>query len=205
MKWLRIALVIAVTSPLAACVSPAVAPAENTTYVKPVAPDDSTLSAAQAEVFGPLAAMVGKKWRGEPLGESSEQEPDYQSWEWALDGAALLIRHALADGSYGGDTYVYRNAKDEGLTYVYTTTAGFITQGAFTFGDDGSWTAEEVVEGHPEITRVRSTVIPGEDGSLAMSGSYLRNGAWEPGHGFIYRETDEAMPVLNAIKALSDK
>lgn len=188
-------------SVMAACATPAEqAPA---VIIAEEATVDPALSALQAERFGALADMVGKTWRGEPLGDSSEQQPDYQQWRWVMDGTALLIRHALADGSYGGDTYVYPSPVGDMLNYVYVTTAGFTTEGSFMLAEDGSWTAEEVVEGHDEITLVRSKGTRGADGSLMSESSYLRNDVWEPGASFLYRETNEPMPTLQAVKILT--
>lgn len=204
MRALKIVMAAGALSGLAACVNVAVdAPAAPVAAAAPAA--TAELTRAQAEVFGPLAGLVGTRWRGEPLGDSSEQQVDYQSWEWALDGSAILVRHAIADGSYGGDTYIYPGASGGPLTYVYITNAGFYTEGTYVFGEDGSWTAEEDVKGHPEITRVRSTGTRNDDGSLTVEGSYLTNGTWQPGHGFVYRETDAALPTLNALGTLTAK
>ena len=65
-------------------------------------PDTPALSKAQIEAFGSLANFVGMTMTGAPTANSGEQLTDVQSWEWALGGKAILIRHALADGSYGG-------------------------------------------------------------------------------------------------------
>ena len=152
----------------------------------------------QVETFGALTDLVGKRFRGAPADGSTEPNPDTQSWEWALGGSAILIKHALADGSYGGDTYVYKDARTEDLVYVYITNAGFRTEGVMVVNDDGSFTAEEAVEGHPTITKVRSTSTLNADGTSSMTSEYFDGGTWKAGHAFIYSPTDEPLPRLKA-------
>lgn len=153
-------------------------------------------TSAQVETFGALSDLVGKRLRGTPLDGSTERAADIQKWEWALGGTAILIRHALEDGSYGGDTYVYKDAASGDLVYVYITNAGFRTEGVILLNDDGSYTAEEDVAGHPTITKVRSTSVINEDGSSRMTSEYLDGGDWVPGHAFNYVPTEKPLPKL---------
>lgn len=145
--------------------------------------------------FGTLADFVGKTLTGSPSAGSSEQFTDVQTWEWTLGGKAILIRHALADGSYGGHTYVYKDQASEMLKYVYVTNSGFHTVGDMSSTDTG-WVAEEAVSGHDGITRVRSTSTLHEDGSTTMTSEYLKDGEWVDGHGFEYTETNDPLPAL---------
>ncbi|MEM1086755.1 MAG: hypothetical protein AAGH90_03430 [Pseudomonadota bacterium] len=150
----------------------------------------------QTETFGALTDLVGARLRGTPSDGSTERAPDIQQWEWALGGTAILIRHALEDRSYGGDTYVYKDAARGELVYVYVTNAGFRTEGVILLNDNGSYTAEEDVAGHPTITKVRSTSVINRDGSTSMTSEYLDGGDWVPGHAFNYMPTDEPLPRL---------
>ena len=152
-------------------------------------------TAKRIEDFGGLADYVGMTMTGSPTAESDEQFTDVQVWSWALGGKAILIRHALEDGSYGGDTYVYKDAKSGKLTYVYITNAGFHTVGEMLPTENG-WIAEEAVTGHPEITRVRSTSVVHEDRSTSMTSEYLTSGKWVAGHAFEYKATDDPLPDL---------
>ena len=102
----------------------------------------------------------------------------------------------MADGSYGGDTYVYKDAASGDLTYVYITNAGFRTEGVMTVNDDGSFTAIEDVLGHETITQVSSTSRLNADGTTTMTSKYLKDGEWTAGHGFSYEPTTEALPAL---------
>lgn len=154
-------------------------------------------TAEQIADFGKLAEYVGMTWSGSPTAESEEQFTDIQKWEWALGGKAILIRHALEDGSYGGDTYVYRDSKTDELVYVYITNAGFHTVGTMTPTETG-WVAEEDVNGHPDITKVRSTSVVHDDKSTTMTSEYLKSGEWVPGHAFEYKETSAASPALKS-------
>lgn len=149
----------------------------------------------QRETFGTLSQYVGTTFKGAPTGESTETFVDIQKWEWGLGGNTILIRHALEDGSYGGDTHVYKSAKTGNLTYVYVTSGGFHTVGEMTPLENG-WVAEEAVDGHESITRVRSTSTIDEEGVWTMNSDYLTDGEWVPGHAFEYLETDAPLPML---------
>ena len=149
----------------------------------------------QMEEFGSLAQYVGTTFKGAPTGDSSEKFVDIQKWEWGLDGRTILIRHALVDGSYGGDTHVYKDAKTGKLTYVYITSGGYHTVGEMTPNATG-WVAEEEVVGHETITRVRSTSVVDEDGVWTMNSEYLTDGEWVAGHAFEYAETDDPLPKI---------
>jgi len=148
-------------------------------------------------VFGPLTDFVGKSFRGIPGGDA-DAKADIQKWSWALGGAAIKISHAIEDGSYGGDTYVYKDAATSDLVYVYITNAGFRTEGTITLNQDGSYTADEAVTGHPTITMVRSTSRLNADGSSSMTSEMLENDEWRPGQSFTYQPTSQPLPVLKA-------
>ena len=152
-------------------------------------------TATQIETFGPLSDFVGKSFRGIP-GSDPDGKADIQVWSWALGGSAIKIQHAIEDGSYGGDSYVYKDAATGDLVYVYITNAGFRTEGIMTLNGDGSYTAEEAVSGHPSITMVRSTSRQNEDGSTNVVSEILDDGTWKPGHSFTYLPTDQPLPVL---------
>lgn len=161
---------------------------------EPVEPLPAT--AQQRNTFGILVDYVGRTLRGAPLGDDPEAKADIQSWSWALNGAAIKLSHAIEDGSYGGDTYIYKDAASGELVYVYITNVGFRTNGIVTLNPDGSFSSEEVVEGHPTITAVRATTVLGEGFTSTMTSEYLDNGTWVEGSGFTYTPIDEALPKL---------
>ncbi len=148
--------------------------------------------------FGALAQLAGTRWHGEPGGADAAQgQPaDYSEWYWDLGGTVLVSRHVLDDGSYGGVTYIQKNAATGALDYVYITSAGFRTSGSFALSEDGSWSAEEAVEGHPTIDRVRSTSHVEPDGSMVADSEFHSAEGWSPGHSFHYRRTDAPLPAL---------
>ena len=148
----------------------------------------------QKQTFGILADFVGSTYRGVPVGGGSDAVADIQQWEWADEEAStILIRHSLEDESYGGDTIVRRDEKSGKLSYVYTTTAGFITEGTFDVSDEGTWEAIEDVTGHSDITKVRSNGHIRDDGALISRSEYLKNGTWVPGHSFVYHKSDKTL------------
>ncbi len=153
-------------------------------------------SSQQKETFGVLAKFPGRTFKGVPTGSSSETLADFQHWAWADNGEALLIRHALEDGSYGGETIVRKDIATGELAYVYNTNAGFSTEGVFTVHEDGTWEAVEEVDGQGDITKVRSRgeILP--SGKMISTSEYFSNGTWTLGHGFEYREVWQDLPQL---------
>ncbi len=151
--------------------------------------------------FGPLAALVGRCFKGTPTDESSEQIEDIQYWAWGLGGAAITIEHAFTDGSYGGISYVYPKSGSEDFTYVYITNAGFHTQGTISLNDDQSFTATETVDGHPTITEVRSVTNFDGTGVTSMTSEFFDDGIWKPGPGFTHEVTTEPFPRLRTAQA----
>ena len=192
---MRIILISALTLLAGACAESNSPPEDAPKALGAIAQRSAPPTDKQIADFGNLANYVGLTMKGAPTEQSDEQFTDVQKWEWALGGDAILIRHALEDGSYGGDTYVYKDAKTDNLTYVYITNAGFHTVGEMVPTDNG-WIAEEDVIGHAEITKVRSTSIVHEDKSTSMTSEYLKAGEWVPGHAFEYQVTDDPLPAL---------
>ncbi|MEZ5967675.1 MAG: hypothetical protein R3C00_01245 [Hyphomonas sp.] len=151
-----------------------------------------------AEAFGPLARLAGTRWRGEP-GEADKahgQPADFSEWYWDLGGSVLVNRHVIADGSYGGVTYIQKNGKTGALDFVYITSAGFRTSGSFMLNEDGTWSSEEDLEGLPHIDKVRSTGRINEDGTMSSVSEFHGADGWTPGHTFVYTRTDEPLPEL---------
>ena len=172
----------------------------------PVAAEPDAAPAAETEApvegastFGALADLVGTRWRGEPGDADKEQgQPaDYSEWYWDLGGTVLVNRHVLEDGSYGGVTYIQKTRATGVLSYVYVTSANFRTMGDMMLNEDGTWTAEEDVQGIPNIVKVRSTGLMGADGVLSSVSEFLGDdGEWSPGHTFRYTQTDAPLPML---------
>lgn len=188
--WIAGAASVMMLGACATTESPAAAPV---TTSAPIIEDS-----AIASEFGMLASLVGTRWYGEP-GEADKehgQPADYSEWFWDLGGSVLVNRHVLADGSYGGVTYVQKNKASGELDYVYITSAGFRTSGSFTLNDDGSWTAYEAVTGLKDIIGVRSTGRMTEDGALVSVSEFETRDGWKPGHEFRYERTAEPMPDL---------
>jgi hypothetical protein len=160
------------------------------------ATDDAALKAWQAETFGPLATLAGRTLRGDGKDASGAGMVDVQAWNWALDGHVLRNVHVLEDGSYGGETLIYRDAASDGLAYVYVTSAGFRTEGTMAVADDGTWLAEETVLGHPRVTAVRSMGVVRRDGTIETRSEFVTADGREPGHSLRYSPWDGPVPVL---------
>ncbi len=153
-------------------------------------------TAAQKEHFGVLADLVGRTFRGEPTDASAGAVADVQLWLWSDDGEALIIKHRLEDGSYGGDSIVTKNTETGKLSYIYNTNAGFSTRGDFVLDGKGTWEAIEEVTGNSDVTKVRSRGYIREDGAMISNSEYLKKGEWVPGNSFIYHEVWQDLPKL---------
>ncbi len=191
------AIGLATLAVMAGC---AAGPAPNVAAAGPSAPAALMVkapSAAQLAVFGVLSSLPGRRFTGEVTAPDGTSFTDFQHWEWALGGNAISCTHVLGDGSYGGETLIYPDAKGT-LQYVYVTTGGFRTEGSFSLTGVGVWQAEEAVLGHPTITMVRSTGSIEGDRLLSTS-SYLDGGVWVEGQSFEYRETDAPLPPFRPL------
>lgn len=149
------------------------------------------------EHLKPLIPFIDKTWKGEFPGSTLEKPVyDVQHWELILNGQAIRIMHSVNNGAYGGETIVMWDKEKEQLIYFYFTTAGFYTQGTFSF-DGNKWIGHEYVTGNKDgITKVKSTgeILP--DGRLHNKSQYLKNGKWVDGHEFFYVEDSPAKVVF---------
>lgn len=150
---------------------------------------------APAEALAPLAAYVGKTWRGE-FADSTPERPkiDVARWEWALNGQAIRILHSINDGEYGGETLLLKDPEGDELIFYYFTTGGFYTQGTARV-EDGNLVVHEKVTGSP-VTEVRGTSERLPDGRLRGTAEYKRNGEWTEGHTVTYEEAPGAEVVF---------
>ena len=117
---------------------------------------------------------------------------DVQSWEVALGGKAVRIRHAFTDGSYGGESIVMWDNSKQAFVYVYFTTAGFYTQGTMTF-DGRTFTSREEVHGSPggvSAVEMVGELLP--DGDLKSRARYLKDGTWVDAREAHYEEAPGA-------------
>ena len=154
--------------------------------------------------FGRLAELAGTRWRGEPgdADKAHGQPPDYAEWYWDLGGKALVSRHVIEDGSYGGVTYYQTTPMPGELTFTYITSARFQTTGTILLHEDGSWSSEEDLTGLDHIDKIRSTGRLNEDGTMStLSEFHDPEAGWQPGHTFVYRRTDMPLPDLVPDKA----
>ena len=149
------------------------------------------------EHLKPLLPFIGKTWKGEFPGSATDKPVfDVQHWELILNGQAIRIMHSVSDGVYGGETIVMWDKEKEQLSYFYFTTAGFYTQGTFSF-DGSKWIGHEYVAGNKDgITEVKSSgeILP--DGRFHSKSQYLKNGQWVDGHEFYYVEDPSAKVVF---------
>ncbi len=164
------------------------------------ATSQTEIDASYQAQFGVLTEMAGRRLRGTPTGESSEVLADIQEWSWGADGRTLLIRHALEDGSYGGDTEVKIDPVSGDIIYHYQPNADFETDGRITLGAEGrSWMAREEIGGGDRIVQeVESRAELMADDTLSITSRYRTGAEWQPGHAFIYIETDQPLPELKA-------
>ena len=139
--------------------------------------------------LAPLAPLVGETWRG-TFDVNGAAVTDVSRYEWAMKGQAIRNIHTLEGGSYGGETLIW--PEGDSLTFIYVTSGGFTTSGTGHVDASGALVVEEVVEGHPEIDRVRSTSRLSDDGTLVAVSEMRRNGTWESSRRAVYARAPEA-------------
>jgi hypothetical protein len=136
-----------------------------------------------------LRPLLDKTWKG-AFKDSTPDKPtvDVMRWERALNGNAVRVLHSINNGSYGGETIIRWDEKQQAVTYHYFTTAGFMTTGTFIF-KDGKVVSHELVTGSANgVTEVRGTSRSQPDGTFHVKSEYLKNGEWVPGHEATYQE-----------------
>src|SRR5499426_3509207 len=68
----------------------------------------------------PLRPLLEKTWKG-AFKNSTPERPvvDVMRWERALNGKAVRLLHSVNEGSYGGETIITWNAKEQQATFHY--------------------------------------------------------------------------------------
>src|SRR5688572_13539632 len=144
-----------------------------------------------ARELEPLRPFIGKTWKGH-FKNSTPEKPrvDVAKWERALNGQAVRILHSVNDGSYGGESIIMWNKKNQQLEYHYFTTAGFMTHGTMKVDGRKLITRETVTGG--EVTEVEATNELTADGKLRVSAQYLKDGKPAGGREMTYEEAPNA-------------
>ncbi|MEM6325625.1 MAG: hypothetical protein AAF791_00770 [Bacteroidota bacterium] len=136
-----------------------------------------------------LAPLVGEPWQG-TFENQGQTVTDLSRWEWAMNKQALRNIHALEGGAYGGETLIWAEA--DSLRFLYVTSGGFTTSGTGHVAEDGALVVDEVVSGHPEIDRARSTSRVNAEGHLETFTQMRRLGVWEDSRRVTYVRTPGA-------------
>jgi hypothetical protein len=105
----------------------------------------------------PLRPLLDKTWKG-AFKDSKPDKPtvDVMRWERALNGNAVRVLHSINNGSYGGETIIRWDEKQQAVTYHYFTTAGFTTAGTM-FSRMAKWSPTGMVTGSANgVTEVRA-------------------------------------------------
>ncbi len=139
-------------------------------------------------------------WKG--LVNAEKGTWDVSRWERLLAGQAVRIRHSVAEGAYGGETFIVWDQKQESLVYYYFTTAGFYTHGTMSFDAEGRLHSREEIAGQANgVSEVRSMQerLPG--GKIRVETKMLRNGTWDPPNEVIYERAEGAEVVLPKLAA----
>jgi len=148
-----------------------------------------------AKELEPLRPFIGKTWKGQ-FKNSTPEKPrvDVAKWERALNGQAVRIIHSVNEGSYGGESIIMWNRKNQRLEYHYFTTAGFMTQGTMKVEGKKLITRETVTGG--EVTEVEATNELTADGKLRVTAQYLKDGKPAGGREMTYEEAPNAQVIF---------
>lgn len=157
----------------------------------PVLAQPAPQAAAFDPLFAPLVPLVGRTWRGQATG--SQPVVDYARWEWAVGGHAIRVTHALADGSYGGETLIFPDRDSGKLIFHYFTSGGFHTTGTMTPQEDGTLVFDETLHGVSGMSGLRSVWRIDETGYHTET----LNQDGQPFGGFNYADAGEhTVPAL---------
>ena len=148
-----------------------------------------------AKEIEPLRSFIGKTWKGH-FKDSTADKPrvDVAKWERALNGKGVRILHSVNDGSYGGESIIMWNKKNERLEYHYFTTAGFMTHGTMRVEGNKLITRETVTGG--EVTEVEATHELLPDGKMRVSARHFKDGKQTGGREMVYEEAPGAQVVF---------
>ena len=145
----------------------------------------------------PLRPLLGKTWKAElkdaKTGKTSE---DIARWERALNGKAVRILHSVDAGSYGGESIVRWDKKQNTVMFHYFTTADFTTKGTMTFKDGAVITHEDVAGEAGGVTQVRATITLAGEEAFQMKTEYMKDGKWELARETTYRQDGAATVVF---------
>ena len=148
-----------------------------------------------AKELEPLRPFIGKTWKGHFKNATPEKpRVDVAKWERALNGHAVRILHSVNDGSYGGESIIMWNRKNQRLEYHYFTTAGFTTHGTMKVEGNKLITRETVTGG--EVTEVEATSELTADGKLRVTAQYLKDGKPTGSREMTYEEAPNAQVVF---------
>ena len=148
-----------------------------------------------AKELEPLQPFIGKTWKAH-FKNSTPEKPriDVAKWERALNGQAVRILHSVNDGSYGGESIIMWNKKNQRIEYHYFTTAGFMTQGTMKVEGKKLITRETVIGG--EVTEVEATNELTADGKLRVTAQYFKDGKPAGGREMTYEEAPNAQVIF---------
>jgi hypothetical protein len=113
-----------------------------------------------------------------------------------LNGQAVRILHSVNDGSYGGESIIMWNRKNQRLEYDYFTTAGFTTHGTLKVEGKKLITRETVTGGNGDVTEVEATNELTADGKLRVTAQYFKDGKPAGGREMTYEEAPNAQVIF---------
>ncbi len=166
-----------------------------------------TIQEGASDVIIPALAVfapyLGKTYRGVSTAPEFESEDDLVFWSAALGGKAVRATHALADGSYGGESLFYADQNGV-IRGVYVGNVGFHTTAEVTPTDDGGWASIGAFSPNMPFRTARQTVTPVRDGFVVTSALVTESGEVQPGPSFRFVEDRDAYVTFQSLGATSN-
>ncbi|GHF18990.1 hypothetical protein GCM10017044_11930 [Kordiimonas sediminis] len=121
---------------------------------------------------------------------------DISHWQTVMGGHAVLTRHSVNEGVYGGYTLIFYDAEASILRCTYVTNGGFYTECTIRQADD-QIIVEETVKGTrrgPESVRSQIAI---EDGQMIVTSQYKTEKDWSDPEVRRYHENPTALVIFN--------
>lgn len=153
--------------------------------------------------LGVFAPFLGNAYRGVSISPEFEATDDLIYWRAALGGQAVRAVHALADGSYGGESLYYAD-QSGGIRWIYVSNSGFHTTGRVAPQGDGGWTSTGAFSSNMALAQVVQVATPTPDGFVVSSTLVGRNGDRQAGPSFSFTKDNTLSVVFAPYTALED-
>ena len=145
-----------------------------------------------------MKPFIGNTYKGDFI-NSTKENPMYDvlSFERALNGNAIKVKHSVNNGEFGGETMVMWNPEKGRLQSWYFTSAGSLTIQNVQIKKDTFISIENVERNQNGITKVKTIIEALNEDQIKKRTKYLMNNLWKDGSETLYKKVNGLKPVFN--------